>query len=167
MDRPHAEDTDPTSVTDFPSWIKPRPSLAKVVTSSRASLIAANTSRLLGKSITPRLVCLPPGPPPCLTITDNAPVPMPHQQAPTDLPVPTAPQPPLRHLTECYPEPVPTALSPRATSSIPPPVLLHHLDHVLAWQAPTLRPATFQFEWTAKAAEHNLAILATFDYDLG
>jgi hypothetical protein len=37
----------------------------------------------------------------------------------------------------------------------------------LAWEAPTLRPATFQFEWTAEAATQNLAILATFDYDLG
>jgi hypothetical protein len=59
------------------------------------------------------------------------------------------------------------ALPPKAISGIPPPVLLQHLDHALAWQAFTLRLATFQFEWTAKAAEQNLVILATFDYDLG
>jgi hypothetical protein len=167
MDRPHAAGMDPTSVTDLSSWIKPRPSLAQVVTSSRASLIAANTSRLLGKSQPPRLVCLPPGPPPRSKTTDNAPVPMP-PQAHADPPVPTATQPPSRHLTErCPNEPVPTALPPRATTGIPPSVLLHHLDHALAWQAPSLNPATFQFEWTADAAEHNLAILATFEYDLG
>jgi hypothetical protein len=142
MDRPHAEGMDPTSITYLSSWIKPRPSLAKAVTSSRALLITANASRLLGTSITPRLVCFPPGSPPRPTPVDNTPVPMPHQ-AHADPSVPTAIQPPLRHLTERYPEPVPTALPPRAATVIPLLVLLHHLDHALAWQAPTLHPATF------------------------
>jgi hypothetical protein len=64
-------------------------------------------------------------------------------------------------------EPVTTALPPRTITSIPPSVLLHHLHQALSWNAPSLRPATFRFEWTKAAAEHNLRILLSFDFDLG
>jgi hypothetical protein len=37
----------------------------------------------------------------------------------------------------------------------------------LAWQVPTLRPAIFAFDWTDEATEHNLAVLAAYDFDLG
>jgi hypothetical protein len=64
-------------------------------------------------------------------------------------------------------EPVPTALPPQTITGIPPLVLFHHLHEALSWNAPILRQATFRFEWTNAAAEHNLRILSSFDFDLG
>jgi hypothetical protein len=71
------------------------------------------------------------------------------------------------HRKERFPQPIPLALPPRAITGTPPSVLRHHLTQALSWNAPILRPATFRFEWTDMAAAHNLAILATFDFDLG
>jgi hypothetical protein len=66
--------------------------------------------------------------------------------------------------------PVPASdlvLPPLPTTGIPPLVLLHHLEQALSWNVPPLLPTAFQFQWTASAAQHNLEILAAFDYDLG
>jgi hypothetical protein len=72
-----------------------------------------------------------------------------------------------RHCKERVPTPTPPALSPCAITGTPPSVLRRHLTQALSWNAPILRRAAFRFEWTDMAAAHNLAILATFDFDLG
>jgi hypothetical protein len=61
----------------------------------------------------------------------------------------------------------PPALTSRAITGTLPSVLRHHLTQALSWNVPILRPAAFRFKWTDMAAAHNLAILATFDFDLG
>jgi hypothetical protein len=91
---------------------RPRPSVATVLTSSRAALIAANTGRLLGKLPRPCLVCFLPGSLPCPVPMSNAPVPM-SQQA--QAPVPTAKK-TLPHTGRApYPRKVPTSWSPQLT----------------------------------------------------
>jgi hypothetical protein len=183
LDRPHS----PTSVTDATPWLKPRPSTQTVLTSSRATLIAASTGRLLGKS--PRSLSLSPAGAPPRSIPPNATPVLPSPPPPATTPVPTAgnvdPIPPAldtpsRHHTErdASIPPAPdtmrhhtergaSSLPPLADTGIPPSVLLYHIDQALAWRPPPLRATSFQFDWSDDAAAHNLQLLAEFDYDLG
>jgi hypothetical protein len=84
----------------------------------------------------------------------STPQPPPHYQ-----PTSTSTQPPRNSNTGNFPE-------PWSTQPLHSKTLAKTCDHILRWQQPEPTPCNFRFELTCEAAQHNLYLLQTHNFDL-